>query len=49
MASTMTLNYSQLLKKARETATGAGSALVALSIALHAILDLVGVICSKLF
>lgn len=39
----------QLLKKARETATGAGSALVALSIALHAILDFIGVICLKLF
>lgn len=36
-------------KKSRETATGAGSALVALSIAIHGTLDLVGVICSKLF
>lgn len=38
-----------LVKKSRETATGAGSALVALAIALHGILDLIGVICSKLF
>lgn len=39
----------QLIKKARETATGAGSALVALAVAFHAILDLVGALCLKLF
>lgn len=38
-----------LTKKARETATGAGSALVALAIALHAVLDFIGDICLKLF
>lgn len=45
----MTLNYSKFIKKASETATGAGSALVAFAIAFHAVLDLVGVLCSKLF
>ena len=37
------------IKKAKETATGAGSALVAMSIALHGILYFIEAICSKLF
>lgn len=43
------INYSKLVKKASETATGAGSALVALAVAYHATLDFIGVLCSKLF
>lgn len=39
----------KFIKKASETATGAGSALVALALVLHGILDFIGVLCSKLF
>ena len=45
----MTLNLSKLVKKSGETATGAGSALVAVAITFHATLELVGILCSKLF